>query len=412
MRAMSIGGNWGGNVDGFKNIPDAFIQSLLADNVNWVGIKLPIISDSISDPTVKIKYRPTNEVNYSNFYSFDDIDLINAVTKLKQNGIKVYLSLVIMQPSSDQSTTCNTAQYGVDSHLFGDTEVPNIKNSSAWGYECINPLFWWWSPSHPNHAANVAQFWASYTQAAVKYAKMSQQLGVDMFAIGEETERLFRTRSSGRFLNHYKIELMQMVAAVRAEYKGLLTYSQSSFVYLPHPEWWGYETGASSSLFKDLMLDVVGISGYYSLVGSPVNRVYSVSELMSGWTYVFNNYLLPLQADNPGIPVIFTDTGSVDTVDAPHMSLSQSSAPYVFSDLNNNGIDDGREQQANMFQAFLNVNKSFNYLLRGTVFAWSLIDTDPSTAEWYQTHRDIQIHGKPAELVIRNVYADWKNVTQ
>lgn len=414
MRGASMEGNWGGNIDDIKNVPDSYIQRLRDDNVEWVGIKLSIFNETIADPVVKVRYRPANDRDYSKMYSFDDNDVVNAVTKLRQQGFKVYLSLILMQPQAGDTSTspssgrCNTSQYAVDSHLMGDPEVPAYYNSWFFGSACINPAYWWWNPSHQSHAANVATFWATYTQVAVKYAKLAQQLGVGMFAIGEETDRLFRTRSSTRFPNHFRNELSQMVGAVRAEYTGLLTYGQNASVYFDHPEWWGYDTAASSSLFQDLRLDVVGLSAYFTLVDPPITRVYSVPQLETAWTSVFQRYLVPIRANNPNTPIVFTDTGASDSVNAPSNPLSDGGTAYVFSDANNNGTDDGMEQQANMFQALFNVNRAFNYLVRGTTFWGFVIDTNPSIAAANNNTRNTELHGRPAEQVIRNAYGALK----
>lgn len=410
MRAMGMGGNWGGNIDGIKNVPDSYIQYLLKDNVNWINIKVPIFNETITDPTVKIRYRPATDKTYVTMYSFNDNDLINAIMKFKQNGIKVYMSLILHLPSHDPFLNCGTADYGVDPHVMGDPELPNAQNSGSWGYACIDPSLWWWDPNHPKHASNVAAFGASYTKVAVKYAKMAQQLGVEIFSIGEEMDRLFITRPSKRFPNHFRKQLSKMVAAVRNNYKGLVTYGQQSFVYLDHPEWWGLDKKSSSSLFMDLGLDVVSIHGYYSLTNTPVNRVYSVFELAKLWHKIFKDYLVPLKVRNPGIPIMFGDTSAVDAVDILNSSLSHQGDPFIFSDLDGNGIDDGREQQANMFHALLNVNKSYNYLLRGIFFQWCTIDTNPYIWDYNQNHRLIEIHGKPAERVIRAVYRKWKQL--
>lgn len=410
MRAVHMEGNWGGNTDGIKNISDAYIRRLKDDHVNYVAITLPIFSASISDPTIQIRYRPSNSVNYTTMYSFDDADLINAITKLKQNGINVYMSLAILQSQFGlQSGTCHTAQYEVDPHLLGDPELPNSNNSQGFEYQCIDPALWWWNPSHPDHASNVEKFWSTYTQVVVHYARMAQQLGVGMLGLGEESDRLFRTRSTSRFPTHFKNELSQMVAAVRAEYTGLLTYGQNGVVYSDHPEWWGYDFTASGALFNDLSLDVVGLSYYFSLTPSTVTSVLPVAQLETAWTSLLQKTLGRVQANNPKIPIVFTSTGTTDSVNAPYQPLDQAGAPYVFSDLNNNGVDDGMEQQANIYQALFNVNTSNNNLVSGLFFFGYVIDTNPYTFAANNSTRNSELHGRPAEQVIRGAYGQLDN---
>lgn len=407
LRGMSIGGNWGGNIDGIKSVPDEFVAQLVTDNVGWVGIKQPIFIVSSTDPTVQVVTRPPGDTNYANMYSFDDADLAAAIADFKAHGLHVYLSLVPIQPSGDPSTTCGTARYVPDPHVWGDPAVPSATNSSAWGYGCIDASTWWWSPTHPQHAGNVAAFWSSYTDVAVRYATFAQEHGVELFALGEETDRLFRTRSSARFPESFAPQLTRLVSAVRAVYGGRLTYGQQSFVNLAHPEWWGLDTAASASLFSDLGLDVVGISAAFTLSTEPVTTVWSVPQFEAAWATVFDSFVVPLQARNPTIPIIFSDFACANTVQAPRAPLQQSGEAFVRSDGNGNGEDDGMEQQSNFFTGFLNANASYGHLVRGVVFAWSQIDTAPGMVEYDQTHRGIQIMGKPAEDAIRAAYADW-----
>src|SRR5207237_8295166 len=100
---------------------------------------------------------------------------------------------------------------------------------------CINAAYWWWNPGQPSYAQNLAQFWNTYTQVAVKYATLCEETGVEMFSLGTETDHLFRTRTSTTWKNHFAIQLTQMVGAVRAAYSGLVTYDQH-WLALAHPE--------------------------------------------------------------------------------------------------------------------------------------------------------------------------------
>ncbi len=409
IRALSMEGNWGGNIDAIKDIPAEYIQRLKDNNVEWVGIKCSIFCEPISDPVVRVIYRPAGEIDYAKMYSFDDQDLINAIRLFKQNGMKIYLSILFMLTNSDQSATSNTAQFCVDSHLFGDPQIPEAFNSSFFGSAGINPSMWWWSPDHPDHTKNVEIFWRTYTEVAVKYAKIANDNNVEMYAIGEETDRLFRTQPSTRFPTSFKPQLVQLVQSVRDVYSGLLTYGQQVFVYLDHPEWWGLDSKASSSLFRDLNLDVIGLSAYFTLVNDPdLNHVVEVPALESAWSNVFNAYLKPLHNKYPDIPLFFTDFGSVNSVVSAFSPTSNSGDLFIFEDHNSNGIDDGNEQQRNIFQAFFNVNRNNNYLVRGTNFFGNSIDYNPATREWFTTHRSMQLYGKPVEEVIRSEYEKIK----
>ena len=135
--------------------------------------------------------------------------------------------------------------------------------------QCLNPALWWWNPSHPSHAANLAEFWRSYTAVAVKYAGLSQQWGVEMFSLGTETETLFRTRPSGDWTNSFLSQLQQMVSAVRGVYSGFVTYDMH-YSAIQHPEYFNGGNG-SAFMFQDVGLDVIGVSAYFELAPSPVD---------------------------------------------------------------------------------------------------------------------------------------------
>ena len=85
----------------------------------------------------------------------------------------------------------------------------------------IKPEFWPWRPDHPDHERFVAEFWETYTQQAVHFARIAEEEGVRLYSLGTETERLFGTRSGGeRWPNHFRAELQEMVRRVRAVYSG------------------------------------------------------------------------------------------------------------------------------------------------------------------------------------------------
>ena len=123
-----------------------------------------------------------------------------------------------------------------------------------------------------------------------------------------------------------------MVSAVRAVYSGLLTYDQHYGV-LQRPQ--GFD-GAEGSKFlvQDLGLDVAGVSAYFELLSAPVTRVLSVSELETAWDSVFTNYLVPLQARNPGKPIVFLEFGYVDDIGSPADANSNVEAPEPARDAN------------------------------------------------------------------------------
>ena len=80
----------------------------------------------------------------------------------------------------------------------------------------IQPEFWPWRPEHLDHPRFVAEFWETYTRQAVHVAAIAEAEGVRMFSLGTETDRLFRTRAGGYFVNDFGPQLRSMVDRVRA----------------------------------------------------------------------------------------------------------------------------------------------------------------------------------------------------
>ena len=57
----------------------------------------------------------------------------------------------------------------------------------------------------------MAEFWETYTQQAVYFARLAEEEGVRLYSLGTETARLFRTRPGGSFPNDFGQELRTMV---------------------------------------------------------------------------------------------------------------------------------------------------------------------------------------------------------
>lgn len=192
-----------------------------------------------------------------------------------------------------------------------------------------------------------------------------------------------------------------MVSAVRAVYSGLLTYDQH-FYALTHPEYFAGAEG-SKFLFQDLALDVVGVSAYFELASAPVTRVLSVSELETAWDSVFRNYLIPLQARNPGVPIVFTEFGYTDDIGSPAHAPSNEQAPEPPRDAN--GVTSGMQQQQNIFQAFFNVDDRYNDLVQGTFIWGNQVFTSNATTLCSIIY--FNLYCKPSAQTIANIYAGW-----
>lgn len=396
----------GGLRTGFASGDDAFFAHLKAMNVEWLGVSVAMHYDSFSDPVVRTHTCASGfgtDSGGNRFpCTFPDADLQSFLTRARARGFKIYLTLAFESSAEldrAPNAVCRTANYKMARWWLG---APGLPAGEVVG-QCIHAGDWWWNPSHPEHAAKLQTFFSTYQQIAVKYARMSQAAGVELYSLGTETENLFRTRpGTGSYTNHFGNELRAMVAAVRQVYDGAVTYDQH-YGAIKTPQHYGGAAG-HEELFNDLGMDVAGISAYFELADGKPNRVMSVEELETAWEGVFQNYLAPMRARYPNKPIVFTEVGYVDDLDAPLDHSSNAGQPKPVHAAGT--ATPGMTQQANIYQALFNVNARHANLVSG-LFFWGndYFPTNPDACakvDWslYCNH--------PARAVVTNAYRAWK----
>ena len=405
LRSIHLSGNWGTNplvvADWHRAgeegplVPEDYLAWLGRLHVDWVGLSVALTYDDSMDSSVeRNRGHAADDVDAA---SFSDAALRQMIRDFKGRGIDVYLTLAF------EAHEAAAAARPVHRWQLGDP-------GSADGGPCcdsgIRPEFWPWRPDHPDHARFVAEFWQTYTREAVHVATIAEEEGVRLFSLGTETDRLFRTRSGGYFVNDFGAELRSMVDQVRAAYSGLLTYDMHYSVLLD-PDFFG---AGSDYLWSDLDLDVVGVSAWFPVVESHPVTVTDVGSLRVEYERIFQDYLVPLNQRNPTRPVVFLEYGAMDLVEAPRSPAGGAGfPPFVFTDANGNGLDDGRETQANMYQALLDVMNAHPGVLDG-VFWWDNWMTDEERwASYWAGRRSFAIRAKPAEEIVRSAYAALAN---
>jgi hypothetical protein len=380
-----MGGNWGLTILnnwGVDPPSEDYLAFLSRIHANWVGISVSLHIDSSLDSTVDRVYQGTQ------IPTFTDDALTIMIDTLHQHGFKVYLTLAF-----DYNPPIS---YPVQRWQLGDPKMPSEDPN-------ILPENWPWSLDHPNHESFVAEFWQTYTNQAVHFGELAEKTGVEMYSLGTETERLFRTRSGGYWINDFRTELINLVNSVRSVYSGLLTYDMH-YGALTNADFYG---PACDYLWNDLGLDVVGVSAYFKLVDIVPTTVLGVKELETSWTNVFNDYLVPLRNRNPGKPIVFLEFGYVNAVKSPFQANYSEFEPWTFEDLNGNGLDDSQETQANIYQAFFNVNQQYNNLISGA-FLWGHDwGSDKDWARTFALMHHFAVRGKLAENVVRAQYAKY-----
>ena len=366
--------DWEASGESGDILPPDFVEWLKSLHVNWVGLSVALYFEDSLDSTVERAPGGGEEIPES----FSDQAIRQLAREFRSHGMDLYLTL---------------AFEGVERRF---------STGNPWTPDGVSPERWPWRPDHPDHDRFVAEFWDTYTQEAVRVARIAQEAGVRLFSLGTETDNLFRTRSGGDWPNHYGEELKQMVRSVREVYGGLLTYDMhySAITARDH-----YGPG-SDHLWTDLDLDVVGVSAYFPLTESLPSTVVSIDTLQASYERIFRDHLVPLAERNPGRPIFFTEYGAPDVVKAP-FEPEGSYDPFVFADQNQNGIDDGHETQANIYQALFDTMNRHPGVLEG-VFLWdNWIASDEMWESDFAHLRSFSIRDKPAEEVVRSVYEKW-----
>ena len=393
LRAIHASGYWGTNEQVVEEwtrsgagplVPRDYLDWLKSLHVNWVGISVPLFIDDSMDSSVERASASSG--------TWPEAALRQFIRDMRAEDIDVYVTLAIEDYEAAMSAR------PVRRWQLGDPGDPG---------QGVLPEHWPWRPDHPEHDRFVSDFWDSYADQAVHFAGIAQAEGARLFSLGTETDRLFRTRPGGyNTATDFGEQLQSMVDRVRAVYDGLLTYDMHYDV-LRTPDFYG---PGSFCLWEDLNLDIMGISAWFDLVSAPPSSVMSVASLESAYDRIFREYLVPLSNDNPGRPIVFLEYGAMDVVAAPHNpgDTSEQGTPFVFVDANGNGMDDGRETQANIYRAVLNTMEAYPGVVNG-LFLWdNWMAGDELWSEGWANFRNFDIRDKPSGEVIRSAYRSYR----
>lgn len=351
-RAIHLGGNWAYN---YVNItepeipyfPPDFIDWLQSNNIEWVGLSVSLHVENSIDSTVELSYD-------ASIPTFTDERLLETIQWLDSNGFNTYVTLAF-----DFDSDVSSSEFPVKRWQLGDPKMPNEDTNIQWEN-------WPWDINHPNHDQFVQSFFHSYSVCAKHIASICEIGNVDIFSLGTETERLFRTRTGGYWDNNYLNGLLEITDSARSVFSGLLTYDMTFEATSTAKDFYG---PGSDHLWEDLDLDVVGISAYYPLVDTTPTTILDTVFLKEKWQYIFDNYLIPLKEDNINRPVLFLEFGYTNSLLSPYNQSSEEFEIREFSDTNNNGLDDGEEVQANIYRAFFSTLNSNPCIVEGA-FLW------------------------------------------
>lgn len=383
-RAAHMGGNWGSNRGNIPNPPEEYLQYLRDLNVNWVGISMALHYDGSMDSTVELDYDETLQIP-----SLRDDALRNLIRIFTNHGFKVYIHIAFEEG--------NTGEHPVSRWQLGDplmhTEDPAIRAE-----------YWPWRTDHPQHQAFITEFWQTYTDCVTHIAQIAGEEGAGALTLGTETDRLFRSRSGGRWTNNFLPQMQSMVASVRAVYHGLLSY-EAHCNAITNRDFFGAGT---DYIWKDLGLDFIGISAYFQLATGNPTTAPQTADLESRWNAIFNEYLIPARQRNSNLPVVFTEFGYVDSLAALVNPAADEFSRKVFTDGDGNGLDDGEEAQSNAYAALFNTMDKYPGAVLGA-FLWDVgMATGQEYRSGFYTMRTFNIRLKLAEDMVRAAYERWR----
>jgi len=406
LRAVHLSGNWGHTADAIalwemdrtqRLVPLRYVEYLRSVQVDWVGLSVALHLEHSMDSTLERTYSGVRVPTFS------DDAVRQIIREFRAHGFNVYMTLAV--ESFETEDELDAVQHPAPRFQLGDpgyadTGIPDDHLYCTCARQ-IDPDFWPWRPSHPDHELFVAEFWESYALQALHFAGIAEDEGVRMYSLGTETDRLFRTRPGGDYwVNHFGTELQSMVDRVRAVYSGLLTYDMHYGAY-----WRDWFAPGSWRLWEDLDLDVIGVSSWFPLVDEPPTTVMDVDSLRREYERIFRDHLIPMAERNPGRPLVFLEYAAVDTVETPaYPSRYPENGSLVLADSNGNGLDDGQEVQDNMYRALFETMEAYPGLVYGAFFWDTWIAVNEGHWESPSVHRAYSFRGKLSEQTVREWY--------
>lgn len=247
-----------------------------------------------------------------------------------------------------------------------------IESIRAAGFKVfVKPHVWvtnpsdgkWRSDIFPANEENWKLWQNSYSDYILRYARIAEQAGAEMFCVGTELTRLTAERP------HF---WRNLIKEVRAVYSGQLTYAANWHKEFEQIAFWDE-------------LDFIGIQAYFPLTR---NEYPTVQQLSQGW----NEHLPAIEAVHKDFnrKVLFTELGYKSTATSainPWEWIEDTSPdqdPY------------SPETQANCYQAFFNTVWSKEWF--AGVHLWVL--RSDFVKGNTKMNSNFTPQGKPAELII------------
>lgn len=249
----------------------------------------------------------------------------------------------------------------VKSHGFSVMMKPHIwmgdNESGKWRSE-INPQ---------GGEAGWKKWSASYRDFILHYARMSEQLGIEMLCIGTELHEPVRQHPE-----FWKA----LIVDVRKVFSGRLTYAANWYKEVDDVEFWD-------------QLDYIGIQAYYPLC-KQTNP--TVNTLVKGWKPYVNQLEKLHKRYNK--PILFTEIGYKSTPDA-------AIEPWEWVDrIKEKHRVLSNETQANCYEAFFRTFWHQDWFAGAHFWQWR------TGGRWHQHERE-QLDFTPQNKQAEQVLSEW-----
>jgi Ca2+-binding RTX toxin-like protein len=233
-------------------------------------------------------------------------------------------------------------------------------------------------------------WFASYKEAVVHYARLAQKNGVTAFAMGNECESM-----TGEKYREYWVDIID---AVREVYDGKLTYA-ATWTEALHVSFWD-------------KLDYIGANPYISFTDSPNP---TLQQLIDGWTK-------PSKFGHVSQPIVDRFQENISAIDALKRVALENGKKLIFTETGFRSLDGSNYdpwtwrsgtvdvvEQANMFKAFYKIiTDEANEGWVGGYWLWNYdageMVSDPSPDDGYYTH------GKLSDEVVEQYFKNPQSV--
>ncbi len=308
-------------------------------------------------------------VSYTGYWStsYDGSAARTSLRELRATGATWAMVLVTVYQDDVDSTTISRTEPNTPTDpsltsIIAYAHKIGLKVMLKPQLDLLNDPSHWRGQIGPDFTdADWTAWFASYDEQIVHYAQLATDTGCQQFSVGCELDSTVGHEAAWR----------QVIADVRAVYKGKLTYADDQISSDPGAvAWWD-------------AVDLIGQDAYPTLT----TRLHpTVAQLATGWAHYYRLLLrLHRRFDKP---VIFTEIGVRSVVGAAR-------APW---DWQSSGKVDLVGQQR-WYQAALKTFAARSWMKGLFIWQWY---TDPTVGG----HHDDSYtpHGKPAEAVLRLWY--------